>query len=233
MNTIFALDASGQTAGVCVMQAGRMLFEQTLCEGLTHSETLLALAQRAFEQTGTSPATVSTYAVTIGPGSFTGLRIGLALVKGLALPYETPVSPVSTLKALATGCGHTGRVLCALNARRGEVYWAAFDCTEDVCRLTPDAAGPVADIEATGFLSKGPVYLVGDGAEICYNAFMHRHDVEYANEGPWAIAKGAALCALRSIAPLVSAADVHPSYLRESQAQRERALRLASATAEP
>jgi tRNA threonylcarbamoyladenosine biosynthesis protein TsaB len=228
---IFALDASGKIASVCVMQDGGVLYEQELNEGFTHSATLLSLAQTAFKQTALAPAQVSLFAVTAGPGSFTGLRIGLSLVKGLALPNNTPVTPVSTLWAYSLATQHEGTVLAALDARRSEVYWAAFSCGQSsgCLRLTQDAAGPVVGIPAAFSPPAGqPLLLVGDGAELCYNIFTSGQVAPAKHS----VAHGAALAAAQlGLSAAVSPGEARPVYLRLSQAQRERAAREAKNTA--
>ena len=99
--TVLGLDCAGKTAGVAVCQGGQLLYESRLCAGFTHSETLLCLCEEALRACGLCVQELSLLAVTAGPGSFTGLRIGLAVTKGLALPHDIPCAGVSTLEALA------------------------------------------------------------------------------------------------------------------------------------
>ncbi len=234
MKTVVALDSSGKTAGVCVLQDGSILYEKTLTEGLTHSETLLPLLETALASCGLSSGDVTLYAVTAGPGSFTGLRIGAALVKGLALPFGTPVVPVSTLEALAMAISFDGVVVPALDARRGEVYWAAFDRRNGCLRLASDTVGPAADIAECLAGTAAPIFFVGDGAEICYNMFTYGQAGVSAGKAtlapaapPPPIARGAALVAAaqQNAGNLPSAAALRPVYLRLSQAEREKAAR--------
>ena len=124
--TIFGLDSAGKTAGIAILRDSRLIYECYLATGHTHSETLLCLCKNAFDAAGLSPAEIDVFAAAAGPGSFTGLRIGLAAVKGLAFPHDTPCAAVSTLEALAYSAAVEGTLLCALDARRGEVYWAGF-----------------------------------------------------------------------------------------------------------
>lgn len=232
LSTIFAIDASGKTAGVSVFQNGSIVFEETLHQGLTHSETLMALIDKAFSETNLTPEKVSKYAITAGPGSFTGLRIGMALVKGLVLPYNTLVVPVSTLEALAYAYPHTGIVVSALDARRGEVYWAAFKKNGTVLRLTPDAAGPAetifTEIDASMHNTQSQqnkLIFVGDGAGLCYTVY---DTLEGLSPEPkhHSIATGAALLASNNTSIAISGEQLTPSYLRVSQAERERLARL-------
>lgn len=172
---ILAVDTAGKTAGVALMQDGRLLYEVYFDGGLTHSETLLPLIDTCLKLCGLTCADIDLFGVNAGPGSFTGLRIGLAAVKGLAFPRNTPCAPVSTLEALAAGHVGQGTVLCALDARRGQVYSAAFDLATHARLLEDDAraAGSLADFVK---LQKAPLF-VGDGAYLCYNIYSEAEGV--------------------------------------------------------
>lgn len=230
MSTVLGIDSSGKTAGVCLLQNGQVIFEKVLNQGLTHSETLMPLVATAFAESGLSPEDINLYAVSAGPGSFTGLRIGMALVKGLALPHGTKAAAVPTLEALAYACyldGMRGTIIPALDARRGEVYWAAFSAQGGFSRITQDAADPAEETCKNTALYTEPIFFVGDGAYLCYNIYHNMESVRQpeANFSP-SIAKGAAFLAARSGG--CSAAEIYPSYLRKSQAERQRAERLAA-----
>lgn len=231
----------------------RPLFEETLHRGLTHSETLLPLIARAFTATGLTPADLDLIAVTAGPGSFTGLRIGLATAKGLSFPHGTPLAPVSTLEAVARAAAAQAirnepplpsraeepllsrageppaTILAALNARRGEVYWAAFSTQKGFSRLCEDTASPAEDACAFALSREGDILMVGDGAEICYNGV----DCSRARlcSGALGIARGAVHAALAAApgAGAVPGENALPVYLRLSQAERERAQKEADA----
>ena len=136
---ILAVDTAGKTAGVALLQDDRLLYEVYLDGGMTHSETLMPMIDTCLKMCGLTCADIDLYAVNAGPGSFTGLRIGLAAVKGLAFPRETLCAPVSTLEALAAAHTGEGTVLCALDARRAQVYSAAFDLATHA-RLLDDEA---------------------------------------------------------------------------------------------
>ena len=222
----FGLDSAGRTAAVGLMRDEELLYEAFLSAGHTHSETLMGLVDGAFKATGLSPADVDLWGVCTGPGSFTGLRIGLATVKGLALVHKAPCAAVSTPEALAWGCpAGNGTVLAALDARRGEVYWAAFDL-ESHARLTPDAASPVKELAQIVENCKKPLFFVGDGAALCYNEYG-----QAAGGLPCppalGLCRGAGVClaarAVNARNGAVPAAALAPSYLRLSQAERERA----------
>ena len=224
----FGLDSAGRTAAVALMRDEELLFESFLCAGHTHSETLMGLVDGAFKATGLSPADVDLWGVCAGPGSFTGLRIGLATVKGLALVHKAPCAAVSTPEALAWGCpAGNGTVLAALDARRGEVYWAAFDL-ESHARLTPDAASPVKELAQIVENCKKPLFFVGDGAALCYNEYGQAAGVLPCPPA-LGLCRGAGVClaarAVNARNGAVPAAALAPSYLRLSQAERERAER--------
>lgn len=231
---ILAVDTAGKTAGVALMQDGRLLYEAYFDGGMTHSETLLPMIDTALSLCKLTCADIDLYGVNAGPGSFTGLRIGLAAVKGLALPRQTPCVPVSTLEALAACQVGSGTVLCALDARRGQVYSAAFDL-ETHARLMEDdarAADSLADFVKS---CKKPLFFVGDGAYLCYNMYSEAEGVLPA---PPALrggrGVGVALTAQRMAEAglAVPPEALLPDYHRLSQAERERAERLAAAQTE-
>ena len=225
----FGLDTAGKTAAVAILDDDRLLYENFIDCGLTHSETMLPLIDGAFKATGLTPADVNLWGVCSGPGSFTGLRIGLAAVKGLAFATNAPCAPVSTLEALALGClGGEGTVLCALDARRREVYWAAFDLKNGE-RLAPDQAAPVKNLSDFVQNCKKPLFFVGDGAALCYNEYGELPGIIKA---PAALSRcrgaAVALAAKRCMerGECVAPARLAPNYHRLSQAERERAARI-------
>ena len=228
-----AVDTAGKTVGVALLQDDRLLYECYLDAGMTHSETLMPLIDNCLKLCGMGCKDIDLYGVNAGPGSFTGLRIGLAAVKGLAFPRETLCAPVSTLEALAaahTGCG---TVLCALDARRAQVYSAAFDL-ETHERLMDDDARAVADLAEFVENCKKPLFFVGDGAALCYNKYGNVPGVlcvppALRNGRAAAVAYVAKQMAQRGEAVLPEA--LLPDYHRLSQAERERAERLAAEAA--
>ena len=235
---ILAVDTAGKTLGVALLQDDRLKYECYLDGGMTHSETLMPLIDNCLKFCGMGCKDIDLYGVNAGPGSFTGLRIGLAAVKGLAFPRETLCAPVSTLEALAaahTGCG---TVLCALDARRAQVYSAAFDL-ETHERLMDDDARAVADLAEFVENCKKPLFFVGDGAALCYNKYSNVPGVlqtppalrggRAADEALVAKQLAAAVLAQRGEAVLPEALLL--DYHRLSQAERERAERLAAEAA--
>ncbi len=231
---ILAVDTAGKTASVALMKDGRLLYEAFLDGGLTHSETLLPMIDTCLKTCGMSCADIDLYGVNAGPGSFTGLRIGLAAVKGLALPRQTPSAPESTLESQAACHAGVGTVLCALDARRGQVYCAAFDL-ETHARLMEDDARAAASLEDFVKSCKKPLFFVGDGAHLCYNIYSEAEGVlpvPPALRGGHGV--GVALTAQRMAEAglTVPPAALLPDYHRLSQAERERAERLAAAQTE-
>lgn len=228
---IFALHCAGKSAGVAVLKDDTIIYESYLNTGFTHSEKLLPLCTAAFDACGITAKDVDLFAPTAGPGSFTGLRIGLATVKGLALPFGTPVAPVSTLEAAAAAFEQDGTVIAALDARRSEVYFAAFEREGGVLRrLTKDAAAPASELCQLVENCKKPLFFVGDGAELCYTIFEENEGVHRTAEITPHLGAGAALAAKRMYlaGETCTPAQARASYLRLSQAERERAQRQAA-----
>ncbi len=244
---VLGLDSSAKTAGVAVVRDGALLYESWLGTGFTHSETLLELTDAALRAVRITPAEVDVYAVTAGPGSFTGLRIGMALVKGLAAAAGTPCVPVSTLLALAAGVDAPGLIVPAMDARRGEVYTAAFfrDTDGTLTRLREDTAEPAAAAmdHAAAWCAGQPghtVTLVGDGAQLCFAEWQRRGaDAGFtarlasADCRTRAAAAAAHIGAQEAVDGLaMPAAELRPDYHRLCQAERERAERKAAARTE-
>ncbi len=225
--TVFGIDSAGASAGVAVLQDGVLAYDCVLQAGRTHSETLLRMCENVFTALGLAPSDVDLFAAAAGPGSFTGLRIGLSLVKGLAFPNDTPCAAVSTLAAIAASVPAEGTLLTALDARRGEVYWAAFHSQGGtLTRLTPDEAAPAEALRAFAGQVQGPVYLLGDGAQVVRGALPDLgHLTLYPADHRQGRALGVCRAALQS-GETVPPAQLCPDYHRLSQAQRERAARL-------
>lgn len=142
--TIFALDTSSKAASCALWRDDTLLGEFFLNIGLTHSQTVLPLADSLLRHTGLTMAQVDVFAVTTGPGSFTGLRIGIAAVKGMAMATDKPCAGVSTLESLAMNVSaFRGAILPVMDARRNQFYSGLFRCKgETLTRLEPDAPRP-------------------------------------------------------------------------------------------
>lgn len=165
---ILSFESSAVSASVALTDGVRLIAQSFQNCGLTHSRTLLPMAEALLRGCDKTLDDVDAFAVAAGPGSFTGLRIGVATVKGLAFPTGKPCLGVSTLEALARGLeGFSGNVCCAMDARGGQVYNALF-CWEDgvLTRLCEDRAIRLEQLAAE--IGEKPQILVGDGADLCY-----------------------------------------------------------------
>ncbi len=225
---VLGLDSAGKAASVALLRDGEPLYAASLRAGLTHSETLLPLCAEALRAAGLAPQDVDLYAVNAGPGSFTGLRIGLASVKGLCFPFGTPCAGVSTLESLAFSLPVSGSVLGALDARRGEVYCAAFTMDNGTpSRVCDDHSAKASDLYALAASLPAPLHLMGDGAHLAAAALEGRLPFRLV-PSPWRLgsAVGVCRCALAHPELHTQAECLIPDYHRLSQAQRERAQRL-------
>ena len=225
--TIFAADASGRTSSAAVVKDGELIFESFMNKGLTHSETFLTLCDTVFSGAGCGPADIDCYAVTRGPGSFTGLRIGMGVVKGLAFPFNTPCAAVSTLEALAKSVLFSDAVITpVIDARRDRVYCAAFLMRLDgeLVRLLDDAVLSLDELKTKLLEFRLPVLFVGDARESC-GAFS-AEDLAVLTVPGFAgylrasfVAEAAASQIARG--ETVPAERLAPVYLQQSQAERE------------
>ena len=165
---ILAFESSAIAASVAYWRDGAQVASAFQASGLTHSSTLLPMAQSLLANAGLSMADVDVLAVAHGPGSFTGLRIGVSLVKGLAFERDLPCVGVSTLEALANCMPRRDAVLCAvMDARAGQVYHANFDLSGEVpVRLCEDRAVTLAELREELSAIDRPVLLAGDGAHL-------------------------------------------------------------------
>lgn len=235
---IIALESSAITASVAVTEDDRLLAQSFQNSGLTHSATLMPMAADLLKNTGLTVDEMDVVAVAAGPGSFTGVRIGVAAAKGLAWPGDKPCAPCSTLESMAWQCAHVeGEICAAMDARRNQVYCARFWAKDGaLTRLTPDRALGLDQLSEEVRASGKPQTLVGDGARLVQRALEER-GLPCALMPPhllYQTAWGVARCALRmaKAGELVSAAAMAPSYHRLSQAERERLEKLGETRAE-
>ena len=221
---MLALESSAKAASAAVFEDGRLLGLTVENSGLTHSRTLLPMAEDLLRNLDRSVRDLGVVAVAHGPGSFTGLRIGMAEAKGLCWALQIPVIGVSTLEAMAFGGPDMdGTMLCcAMDARRAQVYNALFTVENGKpVRLTEDRAIAVAELEPELISHKKSWVLLGDGAELCYNTMKERVPLHLAPEQlRLQNAFGVGRAAMgREPQPVDS---LLPVYLRLSQAERER-----------
>lgn len=215
---LFALDCAATAASVALFEEGRLLGERFLHVPQTHSVTLLPMAEELLKATGTAPADIGCYAVSCGPGSFTGLRIGIAAVKGLAFPHNTPCIGVSTLEALAYNLlGFEGTAVAVMDARCHQVYTALFSLKDRIItRLTEDAALPLPELSRLLAGREGPHFLVGDGASVTFAALKEEHPGLLFAPAPllYERASGVGMAALAHPEDALPPAALLPSYLR-------------------
>lgn len=169
---ILAIDTSAAAVSAAIVDDGKILAEEYLNIGLTHSQTLLPVIDDVLKNAKISINEIDMLASSNGPGSFTGVRIGVSTVKGMGLAADVPCVGVSTLEALAYNLFGLPVIACAvMDARREQVYNAVFELKTDntVQRLTPDRAISITELGEELVKYDLPVYLVGDGADLCYN----------------------------------------------------------------
>jgi tRNA threonylcarbamoyladenosine biosynthesis protein TsaB len=223
---LLTFETSAKAASVALFEGEKLLGESYQNTGLTHSQTLMVMAQDLIKQCGYTPADITHTAVAAGPGSFTGVRIGVAAAKGFAWGKEIPCYGVSTLEAMALGLGiWDGTVVCAMDARRSQVYNAVFQVERGVLtRISEDRAIALADLKTELERIDGPVYLVGDGAALTHRTLTELPLILPPEWKQHQRAVGVGLAALAAIArgEAGDAAALAPNYLRLSQAERER-----------
>ena len=224
-----AFETSAKAASAALMENGKLLGESYQNTGLTHSQTLMVMAEDLLKQCGKTVADLTAVAVAEGPGSFTGVRFGVAAAKGMSWGRELPCYGVSTLEAMAVSLGvYDGHVCACMDARRNQVYNALFlvekGCMTRVCQ---DRAIALADLKTELEQIGGPVYLVGDGAVLTHKTL--------SGEIPSLILPPEHRLHQRAVGVAVLAEQkqsagetgdgnvLSPNYLRLSQAERERA----------
>ena len=223
---LLAFETSAKAASVALMEDDRLLGEIYQNTGLTHSQTLMVMAEDLLRQCSHTAAEVTHVAVAAGPGSFTGVRIGVAAAKGFAWGGELPCYGVSTLESMALGLGiHDGYICAVMDARRAQVYNALFRAEKgQITRLCEDRAISLAQLGQELSQLDGPVYLVGDGAALCHRTLTELSLILPPEWRQHQRALGVALAAKAKLAAgdPGDAAALIPNYLRLSQAERER-----------
>lgn len=228
---ILAIETSAKSVSAAVVENGVPLASAYQNMGLTHSRTLMPLVDGMLSAAGLRVRDMNLLATANGPGSFTGLRIGVSALKGLAWALEKPCCGVSTLAAMARNLAHMeGLIICAMDARRNQVYNALFLAHDGVLtRQCPDRAIGLAELAEEIKNRLEPKFVVGDGAGLCYNHLLEQ-DVPCRMAPPQLMmqnAVGVALAAeeMAAAGQVTTARDLVPVYLRLSQAERERLAR--------
>jgi len=222
---ILSMDSSAKPASVAVCNDNILIGQYFQNSGHTHSRTLLSMTEDLLKNLDLKLSDIELIAVSQGPGSFTGVRIGVSAVKGLAWGAEKAVCGVSTLKAMAIQTPQTNAIICAcMDSRRNQIYNALFTWVDNkLCRQCEDRAISLDELALELKNKTAPIYLVGDGAEItfdCLNSaqipcqiapMLLRYQTAY----------GVALAAMQAD-QTTTATCIEPTYLRPSQAERER-----------
>ncbi len=221
-----AIESSASPASVAVREDTKLLGEFFVNTKQTHSQTLLPMVEQLLNALGKTCGDFDVMAVSSGPGSFTGVRIGVACIKGLAMPNQTPCCGVSTLETIALG-GRSleGSVICAvMDARCGQVYNALFRVKNGCLnRITVDRAISIEALTEECKKYKERLLLFGDGAALCYQTFRewgaHLAPEEIRFQRASSVAYAAEMAA--QAGRTVTAAELLPTYLRLPQAERE------------
>ena len=227
---ILAFESSAKAASAALVKDGKLISQYSQCSGLTHSRTLLPMGEDMLKNAEMKLSDVDLIAVAHGPGSFTGIRIGVSMVKGLAWAAEKPCVGVSTLEALAWHGVACGTYVCpVMDARRNQVYNAIFRIENGrPVRITEDRPIALSELAEEIRTIGAPMFLVGDGSELT-EKYLNEQGLTctVAPENlRWQSAWGVAMAAMDKEAG--DADSLLPVYLRLSQAERERNERLAN-----
>ena len=223
--TVLALESSALTASIALVTDGHPTAELMLDNGNTHSETLLPAVETLLKMTNQTLADIDLFAVSVGPGSFTGIRIGVATVKGLAFGTGKCCIGVSSLEGLAYRLNGVDGLVCpVLNARRKQVYTALFRSKSGkIERITDDCVLTVDRLDDYTKDYNEPIHFVGDGYDMAKNAVKHpTADIPYVLRHPSATAVAESALVAYENGKRGTDATLTPVYLRPCQAERER-----------
>ncbi len=224
---ILGVDSSATAASAAVYCDGKVLTLNFSNTGLTHSQTLLPMIENALKSANVSVNDIDLFAISNGPGSFTGVRIGVAAIKGIAQPLAKKCAALSTLEVIAKPLENTGCLAVAvMDARCNQVYTARFDCLGGFKRVSEDEAITIDELCESLKDVTQPIVLIGDGANVTYNKVFDKLNVSMAPVSVrYQSAANVALIAAEKYEngtlQLLDANDVLPNYLRLSQAERE------------
>ncbi len=222
---ILAMDTGSKTSSVALLQDGKLLGEINLNMNIVHSQTIMPMCKDLLKTCKHDISDVDVFAVANGPGSFTGLRIGISAIKGMAFAQNKPCVAVSSLEALAYNLIDFDGVICAvMDARRDQVYNALFSCENNkITRVCDDRALSISDLAEELKILKEKIIFVGDGADLCYNkikannitlAYAHNKNQRAASVGIIAYDKATA-------GEVITTGELEAKYLRLPQAERE------------
>ena len=221
---ILAIETSAKAVSAAVSQEGKILCAGYQDTGLTHSRTLMPIVEGILKNTNLTIADMDAIAVAAGPGSFTGIRIGVAAAKGLAFAAEKPAIAISTLAAMARNVAFAdGLIICAMDARRQQVYNALFEARDGkLTRLTEDRAIALSDLLEEVKDDPRPKTVVGDGGKLC-QSFLEANGVPCRLAPPHLLMQNAMSVALAAEelageGKLLTAQELEPVYLRPPHA---------------
>lgn len=221
---ILAVDSSSVTASVAITENGKVLAENFINNGLTHSQTLMPMVEKTINESGISVKDIDLFAITHGPGSFTGVRIGIASVKGMADALNKKCLPISTLEAIAEPLRNEDVIACAvMDARCNQVYTAIFNNGE---RLCDDKAVLIDELGEELNQYDKKIVFIGDGSVLCYDK-LHEiiQDCDVADEKiRYVHGESIGFVAENKIKngeEPINSANLVPFYLRLPQAERE------------
>lgn len=222
---ILALDSSASPASAALLEDGKILSEFYINTKQTHSQTLMPMVEAVLRLSAKTLDDVDCLAVSAGPGSFTGVRIGVSCVKGLAMARNIPCAGVSTLRAMAENARGMDGIVCAvMDARCGQVYNALFRVENgEIERLCADRALPISELYVECKAYGDKLLLVGDGAALCHKTFsafgarLLQPQQQFQRASGVALAAQEQLCAGQTVTPDA----LMPIYLRLPQAERE------------
>jgi tRNA threonylcarbamoyladenosine biosynthesis protein TsaB len=230
---IFAVDTSAKTVSAAILSDDQLISQVTLHTRLTHSETLLPICADLLKNARIDLSEIDLFAASIGPGSFTGLRIGISAIKGFAFAKNKPCAGISSLLALA--CNHLDRkeLICAVtDARRDDAYCAFFESRDGrICRLSEDMAVHISEMGVLFAPYRDrEILLIGDGAKAVADGYpeasnLHPLCLPQGLQQAYGVGLAAYYDALEG--RILSAKELMPTYIRLPQAQRERLERLA------
>lgn len=225
---ILSIECSAGPASCAIIDDGKLRACSFTNAGLTHSQTLVPMIINMLENSATRLCDIDKFAIAVGPGSFTGLRIGISAVKGLAASENTPCIPVSTLDAMAEQFSDQNCIICAvMDARCNQFYNAIFEINDGIItRLCNDRALLCDELkeEITRLSNDKNIIICGDGADLFYKSVCDVQNITLAPENlKFQSATGVGMYAYKNIntATIVSPENLLPIYLRLPQAERE------------
>lgn len=225
---ILGVDTSAKTVSVAVGNETAILSEAGATTALTHSQTMIPMLSSVLQAANLTIEQIDCFAVSVGPGSFTGLRIGIGAVKGMAYGTGKPCVGVSTLDALSRNLSGVDGVICAaMDARCSQVYTALFESTPaGISRMTEDEALTLDELLQKLQPIQKSIFFVGDGAQLCYNRYKDvLPNIFLASDGARYQRASSVVMAARDqweAGNSTTPAALSPVYLRLPQAERER-----------